>query len=91
MSKSLIGETTTEGEEESPSPTAMQDQVAPQSDPISSSRSTSLYPSGYALLSESKQPVILDIKEFTYAYKCRHCGHMWSEVHTEQKSRPVSG
>ena len=25
-------------------------------------------------------PLIVDIKEFRYAYKCRHCGHQWSEI-----------
>jgi len=31
-------------------------------------------------------PVIVDIEEFQYTYKCKHCGHEWSEVHkTEDK------
>jgi hypothetical protein len=55
-----------------------------------SSGSTSVYPSGYAVLNESKQPMIIDSKEFSYAYKCHHCGHMWSEVRTEESSSPVS-
>jgi hypothetical protein len=90
VSKKLISETTTSGEEESPSPTAMQDQVAPMPDPIISSGSTSVYPTGYVLLNEGKQPMIIDTKEFSYSYKCHHCGHMWSEIHTEEKSSPVS-
>jgi DNA-directed RNA polymerase subunit RPC12/RpoP len=28
--------------------------------------------------------VVLDIEEFQYAYKCKHCGHEWSEKHTEK-------
>jgi phage terminase large subunit GpA-like protein len=89
-SKSLVSESTASGEEESPQPTAMQDQVAPGPGPILSSGSTSLYPSGYAVLNESKQPTIIDTKEFRYAYRCHHCGHMWSELQTEESSKPVS-
>jgi len=29
-------------------------------------------------------PIYVDIEEFDYTYKCTHCGHQWSEVHTEQ-------
>jgi len=25
-------------------------------------------------------PLVVDIKEFQYAYRCKHCGHQWSEV-----------
>jgi hypothetical protein len=28
--------------------------------------------------------VTLDIEEFQYNYKCKHCGHEWSEKHTEK-------
>ncbi len=31
-------------------------------------------------------PVIVDIDEFQYTYKCKHCGHEWSEIQkTERK------
>ena len=30
-------------------------------------------------------PMIFDIKEFRYAYKCEHCGHEWSETHLESR------
>lgn len=29
-------------------------------------------------------PIIIDIEEFQYAYKCNHCGHEWSEKHVEE-------
>ena len=29
-------------------------------------------------------PVIVDHREFQYSYKCKHCGHEWSEKHFEQ-------
>ncbi|HEV2390692.1 MAG TPA: hypothetical protein VGS04_08215 [Nitrososphaerales archaeon] len=27
-------------------------------------------------------PSIVDIEEFQYTYRCKHCGHEWSEVRT---------
>jgi hypothetical protein len=89
VSKSLVRETVTNGEEESPSPTAMQDQVAPSSTPIRSSSFTSIYPGGYSILNEEKQPIVIDTKEFQYSYRCHHCGHMWSEHRVQEKSRPI--
>ena len=38
-----------------------------------------------ALLAEDA-PVVVEIEEFQYTYKCKHCGHEWSEVRdTEHK------
>lgn len=34
---------------------------------------------------EEKVPLTFDIKDFQYTYKCKHCGHVWSEPHTEEK------
>ncbi|SRR5579864_574144 len=28
-------------------------------------------------------PMIFDIKEFRYKYKCKHCGHEWIETRLE--------
>jgi hypothetical protein len=30
------------------------------------------------------EPVTVDTEEFRYAYRCKHCGHEWSEEHTEK-------
>jgi len=30
------------------------------------------------------EPVTIDTEEFQYAYRCKHCGHEWSEEHTEK-------
>jgi DNA-directed RNA polymerase subunit RPC12/RpoP len=27
---------------------------------------------------------IVDIEEFEYTYKCKHCGHQWSEIRDEE-------
>jgi len=29
------------------------------------------------------RPIIVDVEEFQYAYKCTHCGHEWSEKQVE--------
>lgn len=31
------------------------------------------------------KPIVIDIEEFQYAYKCKHCGHEWSETHLESR------
>ncbi len=36
------------------------------------------------LVHESSRPIIVDIEEFQYSYKCKHCGHEWSEKHVEK-------
>ncbi len=30
------------------------------------------------------EPIIIDVEEFQYLYKCGHCGHEWSEKHVEE-------
>ncbi len=37
-----------------------------------------------AILKEGR-PIIIDVEEFQYAYKCEHCGHEWSETHLESR------
>jgi Zn ribbon nucleic-acid-binding protein len=29
-------------------------------------------------------PVIVDIEEFQYVYRCKACGHQWAEEHEEK-------
>lgn len=31
------------------------------------------------------KPIIVDIEEFQYAYKCEHCGDEWSETHLQSR------
>jgi len=35
------------------------------------------------LVQESSRPIVVDVEEFQYSYKCKHCGHEWSEKHVE--------
>jgi len=34
------------------------------------------------------RPILVDVEEFRYTYKCGHCGHEWTEIvketHREQ-------
>jgi transcription elongation factor Elf1 len=32
-------------------------------------------------------PAIVDTKEFQYAYRCKHCGHEWSEFHVKHHTQ----
>jgi len=36
------------------------------------------------LVVEEGVPITVDIEEFQYTYKCKHCGHEWSEKHIEE-------
>jgi hypothetical protein len=29
-------------------------------------------------------PTAVDVEDFEYSYKCGHCGHVWTEMHTEE-------
>jgi len=33
------------------------------------------------VLVEEEVPVTINVKEFQYTYKCKHCGHVWTEMH----------
>jgi DNA-directed RNA polymerase subunit RPC12/RpoP len=37
----------------------------------------------YAVVREGA-PIIVDVEEFQYSYKCSHCGHEWSEKHLKE-------
>ena len=37
---------------------------------------------GMPLVVEENVPVMIDIEKFEYSYKCKHCGHVWSETKT---------
>lgn len=41
-----------------------------------------------ALMTEDK-PVVVDIEEFQYTYRCQHCGHEWTEAHETERTFDV--
>lgn len=34
---------------------------------------------------EEGHPVVVDIEEYRYVYRCKHCGHQWTEKHIEEE------
>ena len=40
------------------------------------------WPDFYLPVGET-EPAVVDVEEFQYAYKCKHCGHEWVEKHEE--------
>jgi hypothetical protein len=37
---------------------------------------------------EPKKPLIVDVEEFQYKYKCGHCGHEWTEKRVVEHREP---
>lgn len=42
------------------------------------------YGGGSYVYVEEKVPVTIDVKDFDYTYKCRHCGHVWTELREKE-------
>ncbi len=40
---------------------------------------------GNPIILQQGTPIIIDVEEFQYLYKCKHCGHEWSEKRTESR------
>jgi uncharacterized Zn finger protein len=36
---------------------------------------------------EEKEPITVELERFRYTYKCKHCGHVWTEIHEKEKER----
>jgi hypothetical protein len=32
------------------------------------------------------QPIIIDVKDFQYTYRCRACGHTWMELRSDEET-----
>ena len=37
------------------------------------------------IVEETEGPMTIDIEEFQYTYRCKHCGHEWTEKHLEEE------
>jgi hypothetical protein len=49
-------------------------------------------PYGQGTIVQEDKPSIIDVEEFQYDYKCKHCGHQWSEVHeTDRRMKEPKG
>lgn len=38
------------------------------------------------VLVEESIPITVEIEDFQFTYKCKHCGHVWSEMHEEESN-----
>jgi C4-type Zn-finger protein len=34
------------------------------------------------------EPMLVDLRELTYSYMCKHCGHRWTETHVKDEVEP---
>jgi hypothetical protein len=49
-------------------------------------------PYGPGTIVQEDEPSIVDVEEFQYNYKCKHCDHQWSEVHeTDRRMNEPKG
>jgi transcription elongation factor Elf1 len=47
-------------------------------------------PAAFQILDQETQPTLVDAVEFTYTYRCKHCGHTWTEVREEDEPAVTS-
>ena len=47
------------------------------------------YDGSFLLVGET-EPVIVDVEEFEYKYKCKHWGHEWTEEKEEEHEEKLS-
>jgi len=38
---------------------------------------------------ESEVPVLVEVDDFRYTYRCKHCGHQWSEEHFKTENERI--
>ncbi len=31
------------------------------------------------------EPAVVDVRDFQYTYRCKHCGHVWKEMHVQER------
>jgi DNA-directed RNA polymerase subunit RPC12/RpoP len=34
---------------------------------------------------EADVPITIEVEDFDYSYKCKHCGHFWTEMRRQEK------
>jgi hypothetical protein len=49
--------------------------------PIGGSVPGGIYARQMVTMVQEDVPTIVEVDDFQYNYKCKHCGHEWSEVH----------
>jgi DNA-directed RNA polymerase subunit RPC12/RpoP len=46
-----------------------------------------LSPRAVPVVLQQDIPITIDVEDFRYSYKCKHCGHEWSETRVKQTKR----
>jgi uncharacterized Zn finger protein len=41
------------------------------------------------LMLESDVPIVVEIDDFRYTYRCKHCGHQWSEERFKTQNEKI--
>ncbi len=76
-----------------PEETREETYVEKQARPISGIGSGGIYGGnvgmygGIPLVVQEEYPVTIDVTEFSYTYRCKHCGHQWAEMVTEEAKK----
>ncbi len=53
--------------------------------PLIGPRSPGYFASSMPIIVQQGEPVTIDVEEFQYSFKCKHCGHEWSEKSVEEQ------
>jgi len=65
----------------------LNEKLAPPAGPLIARAKTPINLVGSApTLLSNEVASIVDIEDFRFTYKCKHCGHEWSEVHEKEES-----
>ena len=46
-------------------------------------------PASAAVVLESNVPIAVEIDDFRYTYRCKHCGHQWSEERFKTENEKI--
>jgi len=41
------------------------------------------------LVLESDVPIVVEVDDFRYTYRCKHCGHQWSEERFKTQNEQI--
>jgi hypothetical protein len=44
------------------------------------------YAAAEPVIVEEDIPITIEVEEFQYTYKCKHCGHVWTELHEKEQN-----
>jgi len=53
------------------------------------SNRTQYTPASALMVLESNVPMVTEVDDFRYTYKCKHCGHQWSEEHFKTENEKI--